>query len=103
MRRAQTIPVRVSKVEKARIEENAEARGLTVSEFLRQCGCGELGDLRPPARPRRRAVGELDAFEDRVRELARTMPRSNARRQASRELERAAAAEKARAARAVVG
>ena len=95
MRRGKFLKLRVSKTEQARIEENAEAAGLTVSEYIRQRTCGELGPARPPARTTRRRGSD---FEQRVREEMRTMPKVNAERLVRREEAR----EKAREALGVV-
>lgn len=103
--RGEWIKLRVSTAEKALIEERAKAAGLGVSEYIRrEAGIGHFGrsDLRrveqpdepleAPPLPDPTAGGA--AFEVRVQEAARRMPRRNAEGLVRREMAR----EKARAA-----
>lgn len=86
MARSGNIILRVSKAEKALIEENARAAGRTVSEYLRTMALLGTPDLRPSAGPKAKRPQRAGDFEGRVEELARTMPRRNAEVLARREL-----------------
>ena len=104
------MPIRVTQAEKDLIRERAEARGLTVSDYVRQAAMGvakpgrlagrqqrrqaaERGMVRDRAaaeqanleRSRRVAPGDLEALVERY---SRTMPRRNAEIVARRELGR---------------
>jgi len=109
-------PLRLSKGQRATLDENAEAAGLTRSEFLRrEAGLpnwgkrdrSAVGQQRTPAGQRpsgtalcgRVAKGSVGAgpgdvgvpgtdLELRIAELMKTMPRVNAERLARRELAR---------------
>lgn len=73
VRRTERLNLRLTKSQRARIEERAGAAGLTMSEYVVQSGCG---DIEPAAASAQRP--EPDDFEARVREYQKTMPRRSA-------------------------
>jgi hypothetical protein len=82
------IEVRVTPEEKAELELRANASGIKLSDYVRQASLDRIG------RGRQSDLVEADAaagpranseFEQRVRELSGTMPRSGAEGQARKE------------------
>lgn len=85
MKRTESIVLRTTPAEKALIAENARASGETTSEYLRRLGMGAA------KRVEAQAPAQVDGFEQRVRELSRTMPKRNAEMLARREQQLAGA------------
>lgn len=89
VRREENINLRVTRAEKALIEEKAKAAGLGTSEWLRLVGTtGSKPAAAVKMKPRR--AEQPDGFEARVKQLSQTMPRRNAETLVRREMARAA-------------
>lgn len=108
-RLGEIFPLRLSKAQRATLDENSEAAGLTRAEFLRREaglptwgrrdrsaveGTAGSSPLATSERGRKKALGGESGLEKRTKELAKTMPWVNAERLARREFAR----DKARAA-----
>jgi hypothetical protein len=83
MPRTESYLLRLSKDEKDQLAEKARTEGVSIAKLIRW----KVGlDTREPETPDETRAVRVSQLADRVNELARRMPRSNAERVARKEL-----------------